>query len=158
MRRTQRAFTLVEIAIAVFIMLLLLGLAVPSLNGVLKDRRLRRSVDDMNRLVRTAQERSVAERRPYLISWQKDHIVLRPESLRKDEADQPLTTLTLRKGDAFLLKLPAALLEKVPADWVFWPSGTCEPALVSFKGPEGAWTARYSALTARPELVNYVVN
>ncbi|CAN5494977.1 hypothetical protein BH18VER1_BH18VER1_04400 [soil metagenome] len=158
MRRNQRAFTLVELVIAVFIMLLLLGLAVPSLNGVLKDRRLRRSLDDMNRLVRMAQERSVTERRPYLISWQKDQIILRPEVVRKDEAKEPPTSLTLRKGDAFLLKLPAALLAKVPADWVFWPSGTCEPALVSFKGPDGTWTAKYSTLTARPELVTYVVN
>jgi len=50
-----RAFTLIEIAIAVFILLLVVLLAVPSVNGVLADRRLRRSFDNMNDLVRQAQ-------------------------------------------------------------------------------------------------------
>ncbi|MFN2475581.1 MAG: Tfp pilus assembly protein FimT/FimU [Chthoniobacterales bacterium] len=155
MRRNERAFTMIEMAIAVFIMLLLMGLAIPSLNGVLKDRRLRRSLDDMNKLVRSAQERSVSERRPYLISWQKDRVILRPESFARDEAKQPTTTLTLRKGDAYLLKLPLALIDDPPADWIFWSSGTCEPAIVSYKGADGSWSAKYSALTARAEMIQY---
>ena len=146
---------MIEIAIAVFIMLLMLTLAVPSLQGVMADRRLRRSLDDLNNFVRMAQERSVAERRTYLISWQKDHLILRPEALAKDEDDKPTATLLLRRGDAFLLELPAALAEDPPADWAFWPSGTCEPAIVSFKGVDGTWTASYSPLTARAELTNY---
>lgn len=155
MHRNERAFTLVEMAIAVFIMLLLMGLAIPSLSGVLKDRRLRRSLDDINRLVRTAQERSVSERRPYLVSWQKDNIIVRPETVTKAEAKGPTARMVLHKGDALLLKLPSALVADPPADWVFWPSGTCEPALVSFKGADGTWTAKYSALTAQSELTNY---
>ena len=155
MRRNQQAFTLIEIAIAVFIMLLMLSLAVPSLRGVMADRRLRRSLDELNNFVRTAQERSVADRRTYLISWQKDHLILRPEALAKGEDDAPTATLKLRPGDAFILELPAALDDDPPADWAFWPSGTCEPANVSFKGSAGTWTASYSPLTARPALANY---
>jgi hypothetical protein len=63
--------------------------------------------------------------------------------------------MRLRKGNAFVLNLPAALAEEHPADWVFWPSGTCEPAVVTFKGPDGSWTAKYSTLSVRPELTNY---
>jgi hypothetical protein len=136
-------------------MLLMMGLAIPSLNGVLKDRRLRRSLDEMNKLVRSAQERSVAERRPYLISWQKDRVILRPESFARDEEKLATTTLTLRKGDAYLLNLPLALIADPPADWIFWPSGTCEPAIVSYKGVDGSWSAKYSALTAHAELTQY---
>lgn len=155
MRRGNQAFTLIEIAIVVFIMLLMLTIAVPSLNGVLADRRLRRSFDDLNNLVRKAQEQSVAERRPYLIAWDKDRLVLRPEaSVKGDEGPAP-TVLRLQNGDAFLLRLPAALTEDPPAEWIFWPSGICEPAVVSFKGVNGSWTAKYSALTARAELSNY---
>ena len=147
MRRNRQAFTLIEIVIAVFIMLLMLGLAVPSLRGVMADRRLRRSLDELNNFVRTAQERSVADRRTYLISWQKDHLILRPEAFAKGEDDTPTATLVLRPGDAFVLELPAALADDPPADWAFWPSGTCEPAIVSFKGTAGTWTASYSPLT-----------
>ena len=155
MRRSQRGFTLIEIVISVFILLLLLTLAVPSINGVLADRRLRKSLDRMNSFVRLAQERSVIDRRPYLISWQKDHLILRPESLNKGEDREPVAKMELAKGDAFVLTLPAALAKDPPAEWAFWPSGTCEPAVITYKGPDGGWTARYSPLTARAELSNY---
>ena len=48
------AFTLLEIVIAISIMMVVLLLAVPSLNGVLADKRLRRSFDGFNGLVRQA--------------------------------------------------------------------------------------------------------
>lgn len=153
--RCAGAFTLVEIAIAVFIMLLLLLVAVPSLSGVMADRRLRRSLDEMNSLVRQAQERSAVERRAYLIVWDKDRLLLRPEELRKDDAGTPTTVLKLRKGDAFHLELPAAMQKGAPAHWIFWPSGNCELAIVNFRGADGSWTAKYSPLTARAEIAHY---
>ena len=67
--RRSRGFTLVEIIIAVAIMSTLLLMAVPSLQGVLADRKLRASLDAFNNLVREAQERSVSEDRAYLIVW-----------------------------------------------------------------------------------------
>ena len=143
---------------AVFILILVLFLGVPSLNGVLADRRLRRSLDELNRFVRMAQDRAVTERRTYLISWQKDHLILRPEGVMKDEDPEPVATLQLRKGDAYVLNLPAALTDDPPADWAFWPSGTCEPAIVTYKGVDGSWTANYGALTARAEIANYATN
>jgi type II secretory pathway pseudopilin PulG len=156
MRKNAQAFTLIEIAIAVFILLLLLTIAIPSLSGVLADRRLRRSFNELNTFVQIAQERSVTERRPYLIAWAEDHLVLRPESMTKEDEAAPATTLALRKGDAYLLTLPAALIEQPPAEWIFWPSGTCELAVVSYKGVDGTWSARFWSLTARPELSSYV--
>ena len=51
--------------------MLLLMLAVPSLSGVIANRRLKQSLDSFNQLVRQAQERSVTERRAYLIVWGK---------------------------------------------------------------------------------------
>ena len=150
-----RAFTLVEIVLAVFILMLLLLLAVPSLNGVLADRRLRHSLDSFNNLVRQAQERSVAERRSYLIAWDKDHVFLRPETFAKGEEIKPAAEFHLDRGDALKLALSAALTKNPAAEWIFWPSGTCEPATVQFDGPAGSWKADYSPLTARPELTNY---
>ena len=150
-----RAFTLIEIALSIFILLLLLLLAVPSLAGVISNRRLRQSLDGFNQLVRQAQERSVTERRAYLIVWGKSSVLLRPEVLTKDEEDKPTAVLRLPKGSWIKVSLPAALIGKPPAEWIFWPSGTCEPAIVQFKGPAGTWTADYSPLTAQPELTQY---
>ena len=80
-----RGFTLIEIALSIFILLLLLMLAVPSFTGVIANRRLKQSLDEFNNLVRQAQERSVAERRSYLIVWSKNNVAVRPEAFAENE-------------------------------------------------------------------------
>jgi len=150
-----RGFTLIEIALSIFILLLILVLAVPSLSGVIANRRLKQSLDSFNQLVRQAQERSVTERRAYLIVWGKNSVLLRPEVFAEDEEEKPTAVLRLGKGSWIRISLPAALLGKPPSEWIFWPSGTCEPATVQFRGPAGGWTASYSPLTAQPELTQY---
>ncbi|HST31433.1 MAG TPA: prepilin-type N-terminal cleavage/methylation domain-containing protein [Chthoniobacterales bacterium] len=151
----SRAFTLLEIIIAVAIMATLLLMAVPSLEGVLADRHLRASLDEFNKLVRGAQERSVSEHRAYLIVWTDKNVYLQPEAFNKDDDRQPLATFELERGAVFTLTLPAALTSKKPGEWIFWPTGTCEPAIVQFTGKAGTWTANYSPLTAHGELTNY---
>jgi prepilin-type N-terminal cleavage/methylation domain-containing protein len=153
----RNGFTLIEITIAVVILVVALTIAVPSLTGVLADRGLRRSLDDVNRLVLQAQERSISEHRAYLIVWRNKQFALRPEEFVKGEDRKPVATLRWQKGEAFTLSLPAAIDEEPPSEWIFWPSGNCEPAVVTYRGPNGAWKAKYSALTARPEIANYAV-
>jgi type II secretory pathway pseudopilin PulG len=150
-----RAFTLIEIALSIFILMLLLMLAVPSLTGVVSSNRLKQSLDGFNNLVSQAHERSVVERRPYLIVWGKNSVLVRPEVLAEDEEDKPTAVLRLNKGTLLRISLPAALAGKHPAEWIFWPSGNCEPATVQFKGPAGSWTASYSPLTAQAEVTAY---
>ena len=150
-----RGFTLVEIVLAVFILMLLLGLAVPSLTGVLADRQLKRSLDGFNNLVRYAQERSVVERRAYLIVWNKNNVVARPEAFAEAEEVKATAEFALGRGEVLKLSLPVALTNKHPAEWIFWPSGTCEPAIVQFTGRSGSWTANYAPLTARPQVTDY---
>jgi len=150
-----RAFTLVEIALAIFILMLLLMLAVPSMTGVVASKRPNQSLNGFNDLVRQAHERSVTERRPYLIVWSKNSVLLRPEVFGEDEEVKPAAEFRLSKGTLLSLSLPAALAEKHPAEWIFWPSGNCEPAIVQFKSPAGLWTANYSPLTAQPEVTQY---
>ena len=153
----RAGFTLIEIVMAIAIVMIVLMLAVPSVRGVLADRRLRRSLDDLNNMVRQAQERSMIERRSYLIVWRDKQFALRAEGLFRGEDPNPIATLNWRKGEAYDLSFPAALEEDPPPAWIFWPSGNCEPAVVRYRGTDGGWTAKYSALTARPELSNYVV-
>jgi type II secretory pathway pseudopilin PulG len=150
-----RAFTLIEISFSIFILLLLLMLAVPSLTGVFASRRLKQSLDGFNSLVHQAQERSVTERRPYLIVWNKNGVLLRPEVFGEDEEVKATAALRVSKGSVLRLSLPAALEEKHPWEWIFWPSGNCEPATVQFRGPAGVWTANYSPLTVQPEITQY---
>jgi prepilin-type N-terminal cleavage/methylation domain-containing protein len=152
-----RGFTLIEIALAIFILLLILVLAVPSFSGVIANRRLKQSLDEFNNLVRQAQMLSVTERRPYLIVWGKNNVMVRPEAFAEDEEAKAKAEFRLSRGSTLKLSLPVALAQKYPAEWIFWPSGTCEPAIVRFQGPAGSWTANYSPLTGQPEITSYAV-
>jgi prepilin-type N-terminal cleavage/methylation domain-containing protein len=154
--RRNGGFTLIEMAIAVVILVIILMLAVPSMNGVLADRRLRRSLDDFNNLVRQAHERSIAERRSYLIMWRDGKVGLRSEAPMRGEDRGPVAVWKLNKNESCKISFPAAMMEDPPLEWIFWPSGNCEPAIVNFRGKNGGWTAKYSALTARAEISNYV--
>ena len=154
--RRNGGFTLIELAISIVILLIILALAVPSMQGVFADRRLRISLDKFNSLVRQAHERSIAERRSYLIMWRDGKVGLRPEAPMQGEARGPVSVWSLNKGESMKVSFPAAMMEDTPLEWVFWPSGNCEPAVVSFRGKSGGWTAKYSALTARAEMVSYV--
>jgi Tfp pilus assembly protein FimT len=153
--RNSRAFTLIEIVIAIVIMMLLITMAVPSMMGVLADKRLRRSLDSFNDLVYQAQAHSLAEHRSYLIVWTNDGIVVRPEIVTKGDDPAPVAELPLQKNESITLNLTAALMREPPAEWIFWPTGTCEPATIKYVSRDGTWDARYSPLTARADLVNY---
>src|SRR6184192_4787573 len=93
-----RAFTLIEIALSIFILLLILLLAVPSLSGVIANRRLKQSLDGFNQVVRQAQERSVTERRAYLLVWSKNSVLLQPEIFAEDEEAKPAAVYGIGKG------------------------------------------------------------
>ena len=135
--------------------MLVLMLAVPSVNGVLADRRLRQSMDKFNNLVAQAHEHSVTEHRPYLLVVGKKTIDVRPEVIAKDDDPDPIAELPLDDRESVKLTFPAAMMKAPPAEWIFWPSGVCEPAVVEFLGRNGHWAITYSALNARPEITKY---
>src|ERR1043166_3288721 len=74
-----RAFTLLEICLAVFIAALIAVAAVPSIQGIIEDRKARHAFDAFDALTREAQNRSVTERRAYVLVWDKDGISVRPQ-------------------------------------------------------------------------------
>src|SRR5438874_11509828 len=114
--RHQRGFSLVEIVSAIFMLLRRGLLAVPSLNGVLADKRLHRSLDRFNDLVRQAHERSLAEHRAYLIVWNDTFISLQPAAFLKTEPHEPIDTMPITRQEKWQLVLPAALSRKMPAE------------------------------------------
>lgn len=151
----RRGFTLVEMVIAIFILLLLLGMAVPSLLGVMADRRLRRTFDRFNDMVRLAHERSIAEQRAYQISWTQDDVILTPAVYNAGESHFPAAQLAIARSDHWNLDLPAALSKNVGGEWMFWGSGVCEPAEIRFSGHDGTWTASYAPLNALAQIKAY---
>lgn len=145
----RAGFTLLEVLLAVAIALVLVLLAVPSVAGIMRGKRLERTEEQFDDLVRQAQYRSVNERRTYGLVWQKDGIELTPMETQEGlPAGEPLR-LGLEDGQDYTLERTAALGKNPPGVWTFWRSGACEPVTITFKGPEGTWTAVYDPLTAR---------
>jgi hypothetical protein len=88
--------------------------------------------------------------------WAGGKVGLRPEGVLKGENPEPEVKLNLAKNESLKVSFPAALVDDAPPQWIFWPSGNCEPAVVTYQGKDGKWTASYSPLTARSETVSYV--
>ena len=161
-RSRRGGFTLLEICLTVFIMAMLVAMSVPSLSGVFAERRLRASLEALDDLVGLAQRRSVSEQKTYLLVWDKDGgIRLCSDDLPvKERAKLPVdlgrgSSGAQRIAGAYSLELPAALRNNPRAEWAFWPTGNCEPAVVHFVGDAGRWTAAYHPLTGRPNLAEF---
>ena len=151
--RRRDGFTLLEIIIAVFIAVLLLLIAVPSIQGLFSERAIKRSFDKFSELVNEAQTRAITERRAYLIVWDADGISLRPDQpLTKDET-KGIARIDFEKNETYDIELSASLMKDPPREWIFWPPGTCESAKVSYSGADGTWTAEYNPLTVRATLL-----
>jgi Tfp pilus assembly protein FimT len=142
-------FTLLEICLAVAICVMLVLIAVPSVRGVMKEQRLHATFDAFDGLVRKAQARSMDERRTYTLVWSKEGIELVPLDTKEGETAPPeAERLALGGDEKYALERPAALTKNPEPVWTFWRSGVCEPAIVSYQGPLGSWTAKYDPLTA----------
>jgi hypothetical protein len=144
------AFTLLEVCLAIFIAVMLLLAAIPSITGVLADQRAKKLFNQFDDLTREASSRAVIERRPYAIEWDDSGVTLRPLAPANPDEAQGIDHVDFGERLAPDLDLPAALLKKPPRIWTFWPTGTCEPAVITCHVPGARWTANYDPLTEQP--------
>lgn len=147
---SRSAFTLLEICLAMAIGLLLLSMAIPSVNGFLDQQARQQSFGRFDTLVRQARDRSVEEHRSYAIVWEEGQLLVLPE--KGAEEDSEAIRLEINRDEAYELELPAAVVKKPQAVWVFWPTGTCEPARITYKNKKHCWTAVYNPLTVSASL------
>ncbi|MEI8342422.1 MAG: hypothetical protein WCH43_12935 [Verrucomicrobiota bacterium] len=149
-----RGFTLIEICLAVFISLMLITLAVPSIERLLNESKGRETFDRFDALVRHAQSLAVTERRPYLLEWDDSGVLMRPEKPATREEEAGLDRVDYGEKEVCDIDFPAALVKKPSREWIFWPSGTCEPATVTYKGKGESWSADYDPLTLQATVMN----
>lgn len=149
MLRCRRGFTLLEICLAIMVGLFLVTMAVPSVSGLLEERRAMQSFEALDALVQEAHARSLTERRAFLLAWETERIVLRPEQPAGKDEKRGLGEIPTSRENGYTVEFPAALVKNPAPVWTFWPSGTCEPAIVRYQGEHGAWLARYDPLTVR---------
>lgn len=146
--KSLRGFTLLELCIAIFIALLVISMAIPTLSGVLEGSREEISYREWDDLVQDARQRAMQERRQWLLEWQPGAVVLRPAESPEVEESFPIG-----KDETMRVEFPNALIENPSAQWAFWPSGGCEAAVVKWSDGRRNWTATYNPLTAQAEVV-----
>ena len=162
--RATAAFTLLEITIVIFLLLLLLGVAMPSLSGQFARQKLQSSFDRFDAVATTAQKRSVAEKRPYMVVWQGGGVVgVYPADLSAEERKKqgPAASLVpagpaTARTERYTLSRNASLTTDPAGVWTFWPTGNCEPVHVRYEGPSGHWEAVYNPLSARAEFKTFI--
>jgi hypothetical protein len=148
------AFTLLEICLVLCIGMILIMMAVPSVVGVLAEQRLHDSYERFEQFAREARTRSIDERIAYHLVWDEGSILLEPvgrpkaEKGQKDKAN-PGKRLAIGKDESFKVERVAALTKNPPAEWTFWPNGTCEPVIISYHGPAGRWQVKFDAMNSQ---------
>ena len=134
---------------AVAIALLIVSIAVPSVRGVMQEQELRESFDRFDGLARKAQARAIFERRAYALIWEKDGIVMEPYAPTEEDRQTESERLEFTGDETIEIERPAALAKKPSAEWVFWRSGVCEPAIIHYEGAKGTWKVEYNPLSGR---------
>ena len=155
----RRGFTLIEMCVAIFIALLLMAVALPSLTGQMGRQRLQQAFDRFDALVTEAQKRSVGEGKPYVLVWTDEGAMqLYPAQWTvKERKAGPLAALIPTAGSEHYTLDRDASLTRAPAPyWMFWPSGNCEPVTVRYESSVGTWTAEYNPLSARGTLTRFI--
>jgi hypothetical protein len=145
-----------ELAIAMALALLIFAIAIPALDGVFAAGRLQATMDTFDGFVSTARDRSVAEGRVYIMVWSKNNIRLVPDGPLREGLDEVEQVFKPGDGELYSLILPSAIDADPAPEWTFWPTGTCEPARITFRGPTGSWEVRYAALSARPTIHSFI--
>jgi prepilin-type N-terminal cleavage/methylation domain-containing protein len=155
---SRRGFTLLEMMLAIAIAVAVMVLAIPNMRGTARERRLRETFERFDGLARKAQLNAVRQQRPWSISWEQNRIVLKPDDPKPEEVESGEAqeeSLPITNEEGFTLERHAALLapKDTPGVWTFWRSGTCEPVIVGYSGPEGTWSAQYDPLTGHGDLI-----
>lgn len=159
-RRDRRGFTLIEICIVLFLAIVLMSVAIPSLSGQLSLRRLQEASDRLDALAARAREHSVSEGRPYLLVWEKGGgIALYPAdaSVAARNKVGPVSALTpTARNEHYTLFRGASLSPNPAPEWTFWPTGTCEPVTVRYESQGGEWESVYNPLSGRGTFTKFV--
>jgi hypothetical protein len=147
---------LFELAIAIALALLVFAIAIPAVDGVFAAGRLQGTIDTFDDFVSTARDKSVAEGRVYIMVWSKKEIRLVADGPQREGLDEMQQVFTPGDGEIYSLILPSAIDADPAPEWTFWPTGTCEPATITFRGPKGTWEVRYAALSVRPTIRSFI--
>ncbi|MEO8350657.1 MAG: prepilin-type N-terminal cleavage/methylation domain-containing protein [Chthoniobacteraceae bacterium] len=153
MKHRRTGFTLLEVMLAVAVILMMLLIAVPSMQGIFAEDEIRKSYDEFTKFALEAQDAAISGKHSVMLMWEKDGIVQVPDASMTPEEEEALPFLRYPENGTITLERPAALLKKAPVEWTFWRSGACEPVRIIYEAEDGHWIAEFEPLTGRGKLI-----
>ncbi len=164
-RGGRRAFTLVELVISIFIVMLVLGLAALSTRSLSNERTLRSVTAELKDFAKQARAQALLERRAFQIEFQPAFFRIQAMQAVSDE-DFAMQNLFLIEGEAARAQelkrhaIPEGIGIQLRAwnsdiwmpakgqAWVFEQSGICEPIGVRVSSEAGYIEMQFNPLTA----------
>ena len=143
--RRAGGYTLLEIAMVVAIIVLIIGAAVPLTSGFTKEQRLRDVVRELLVLAKTARADAMTTGRASEVVFTKKGF-----GLRRPGDEELSETFSLPRGMRYVIE-PFGADKAVRPDgqqWVFQPTGLCEPLSVRVEEEEAWMQVTFDALTA----------
>ena len=159
--RRARAFTLIEMVIALCLIVLIMAVGLPSITGQTRMRKLQTAYDQFDAFVAKAQQQSARDGKPYVLAWTSKGTVRLVAAEANDEKGRKIPavdTFVPKDGEHFMLQRGSALTREPAMRWTFWPTGNCEPVNINYEGLVGGWNASYSPLSGRGTINRMIAN
>ncbi|MFZ4483570.1 MAG: pilus assembly FimT family protein [Chthoniobacterales bacterium] len=144
-RRHPAAYTLLEIALVVAIIVLLVGATVPLVSGFTREQRLREVARELLVLAKTARTDAMTTGRVAEVVFGRKALFL-----RRGGEEKPTEKFKLPRGMEYALRPLGAekLLRPDDQAWIFRPSGLCQPLAVRVTEGEAWLEVEFDPLTA----------
>ena len=160
-----RGYTLLEICLVLFIGVLIVGLALPSVSSTFKEGRLREPEQKLELYAKTGRRLAVSEGKPYVIEFSAGGFRLRPwteERSDKAKANDPFSYRFPQGTGMKLARWPQETwLEPRDGDkpilWLFTPDGLCEPIRCRWTHGTSWVEAGFDPLTGNIEDETYAI-
>lgn len=128
--RNRRGFTLLEMCIVLFILVILMGVMIPTIQSAFTEQAVRRDGSELALMVKTAMLQSADEQRPYVISITATNMALYPAAPLHTDPDLPATPPS---DDTLTEQTPLGLT-------VDWPLTVPNKILIPDPEKHNAWT------------------
>lgn len=167
--KANSGFTLMEMLVSLFLIILIVTFAAVSVDSVSEEARLQRPATEVKSFAKRAVKSAVAEQRSYSVIFYPSFFLMRetyPEMVEEEqdfgfnlfgdaEDEEALRSIVVYKhelGDGVAVEVrrwnAAEWVAPEEEEWVFEPSGLCEPLSVRFTRKGGYVEIDFNPLTA----------
>ena len=145
-RPGPRGFTLIEVAVVLFLITIVVAAAIPVVLDLSKHESLRETSRTLRAMAKTAQSQAVRDGKPYAIEFDRRAFVIRAA----DPDAAPLHTYPVGEGIGYEIRTHLSDRWQPPDGqrWFFLPSGVTAPMEVTMRSNRAWILLRFDPLTA----------